>query len=60
MVVSIDGYFIYKALVQLLDKDSVKILIDNHNKFINISFKINKKLFVFLDSYRIFFLLATA
>lgn len=48
---SFDGYFIYKALLNYSDPVNIKTIIDDQNKFVQISF-LNK--IIFKDSYRIF------
>jgi hypothetical protein len=49
-----DGFFIYKALSNRFKPEEVSCLIDNHNKFIQITLEIEKIKFIFKDSYRIF------
>lgn len=49
-----DGFFIYKALSNRFKPEEVSCLIDNHNKFIQITLEIEKLKIVFKDSYRIF------
>jgi hypothetical protein len=49
-----DGFFIYKALSNKFKPEEVSCLIDNHNKFIQITLHIDKLKIVFKDSYRIF------
>jgi hypothetical protein len=51
---SFDGFFIYKALSNRFKPEEVTCLIDNHNKFIQITLIIDKLKIVFKDSYRIF------
>jgi len=51
-----DGYFIYKALSKIVSPDKVSAIIDDKNKFIQISWNIgvNENIINFKDSYRIF------
>lgn len=54
---SFDGFFLYKALLKLLNKDQVKALIDTKNSFISITYENaprGGKKFIWKDSYRIF------
>ena len=53
---SFDGFFIYKALSNRFKPEEVSCLIDNHNKFIQITLEleIQKIKIVFKDSYGIF------
>lgn len=56
---SFDGIFLYKGLLKNVDKTMVKSLIDEHNKFISITYTYktsNKQSFeiIWKDSYRIF------
>jgi hypothetical protein len=51
---SFDGYFIYKALSNNFKPDQVNTIIDHHNKFIQITLKLEDRKFIWLDSYRIF------
>lgn len=49
-----DGIFIYKYLVNNMDSSQINCIIDDDNKFILISVKINDLEIIFKDSYRIF------
>nr|YP_009710785.1 DNA polymerase type B [Amanita thiersii]QFZ98734.1 DNA polymerase type B [Amanita thiersii] len=52
---SFDGYFIYKYLSDYDKPEQVKTIIDQHNKFITISYLTkNKDKITWKDSYRIF------
>nr|BBG67082.1 hypothetical protein [Stropharia rugosoannulata] len=50
-----DGLFLYKALLKSRDKDNVKAIIDNKNKFISITYQTPCGIkYVWKDSYRVF------
>lgn len=57
---SFDGFFIYKALSIRFKPEEIScltivmVMIDTHNKFIQITLNINKFKIIFKDSYRIF------
>lgn len=51
---SFDGFFLYKALSNRFKADEVTCLIDNQNKFIQITLEIDKLKITFKDSYRIY------
>jgi hypothetical protein len=49
-----DGYFLYKALLNNFKPEEVKTIIDDKNKFIQITFNLDKFKITWKDSYRIF------
>jgi hypothetical protein len=51
-----DGYFIYKSLLNIFEKDpqSLETIIDKDNKFIQISLKKYSQTILFKESLRIF------
>lgn len=51
---SFDGYFIYKALSKILDPEALNTIIDDQNKFIQITVNYNDVKIIWKDSYRIF------
>jgi hypothetical protein len=51
---SFDGFFLYKGLSNKFAPDQISCLIDNHNKFIQITLQVDKVKVIFKDSYRIF------
>jgi hypothetical protein len=51
---SFDSFFLYKALSNRFKADEVTCLIDNHNKFIQITLEIEKLKITFKDYYRIY------
>jgi hypothetical protein len=51
---SFDGIFIFKALLQFYLPSQIKTIVDDDNKFILISVKLNSNVIVFKDSLRIF------
>ena len=51
---SFDGLFLYKGLLNCLDPSMISCIIDDHNKFITITYTNGDVKLVWKDSYRIF------
>ena len=51
---SFDGYFLYKYLSKIYPIEALSCIIDNQNKFIQISLNVGGKSITWSDSYRVF------